>query len=71
MVRSERRSHTSHGPVVPTTGFAWDGSRLGMTRFADEETSATIERIGRRHQGTVKDALIASSARDGADAIVR
>jgi predicted nucleic acid-binding protein len=68
----EKREAISHIPrtVVPTTGFALDVSRLGMARFADEETSATVERIGRRHQGTVKDALIASSARDEADAIV-
>jgi predicted nucleic acid-binding protein len=68
----EKREAISHIPrtVVPTTGLAWDVSRLGMARFADEETSATIERIGRRHKGTVKDALIASSARDEADAIV-
>jgi rRNA-processing protein FCF1 len=41
-----------------------------MAGFPDEETSATIERIGRRHLGTVKDALIAASTRDEADAIV-
>jgi predicted nucleic acid-binding protein len=56
--------------VVPTTGFALDVSRLGMARLADEETSATIERIGRRHLRTVRDALIAASAHDEADAIV-
>ena len=68
----EKREAISHIPrtVVPTTGFALDVSRLGMARFADEETSATIERIGRRHLGTVKDALIAASTRDEADAIV-
>ncbi len=56
--------------VVPTTGFVLDVSRLGMARFADEETSATIERIGRRHLRTVKDALIAASTHDEAEALV-
>jgi predicted nucleic acid-binding protein len=56
--------------VVPTTGFAWDVSRLGMARLADDETNATLERIGQRHLPTVKDALIAASARDEADALV-
>jgi len=56
--------------VVPTTGFALDVSRLGMARFADEQTSATIERIGQRHPKNVKDALIAATACDEADALV-
>ena len=55
--------------VFPTTGFAWDVSRLGMAELADEETSATVERIG-RHLRNTKDALIAASARDKADALV-
>jgi hypothetical protein len=68
----KKREAILHIPraVVPTTGFAWDISRLGMAELADDETSATIERIGQRHLPTVKDALIASSARDRADAIV-
>jgi predicted nucleic acid-binding protein len=68
----EKREAISRIPrtIVPTTGFAWDVSKFGMARLADEETSATIERIGRRHLRTVKDALIAASARDEADALV-
>jgi predicted nucleic acid-binding protein len=56
--------------IVPTTGFAWDVSRLGIARLADDETSATIERMGRRHLKNTKDALIAASARDQADVLV-
>lgn len=41
-----------------------------MAKLADNETSATIERIGQRHLGTVKDALIATSAHGEADAVV-
>ena len=41
--------------VEPTTGFALDVSRLGMAGLADEETSATIERIGQRHLTNVPD----------------
>lgn len=68
----EKREAISRIPrtVVPSTGFALDVSRLGMARLADEETSATIERIGQRHLKTVKDALIAASARDEADVLV-
>jgi predicted nucleic acid-binding protein len=68
----EKREAISRIPrtVVPTTGFALDVSRLGMAGLADEETSATIERIGQRHLKNTKDALIAASARDEADAIV-
>jgi predicted nucleic acid-binding protein len=72
MPDEEKRTAISRIPrrVVPTTGFAWDVSRLGMARLADEETSATIERIGRRHVRNVKDALIAASTHDEADALV-
>ena len=56
--------------VVPTTGLALGVSRLGMSGLASKKTSATLERIGRRHLRTVKDALIAASARDQADALV-
>lgn len=68
----EKREAISRIPraVVPTTGFALDVSRLGMARLADEVTSATIERIGRRHRRTVKDALIAATVPYEADAIV-
>jgi predicted nucleic acid-binding protein len=68
----EKREAISRIPrtVVPTTGFALDVSRLDMARFANDETSATIERMGQRHLKNTKDALIAASARDEADAIV-
>ena len=68
----EKREAILHIPrsVVPTTGFVLDVSRLGMARFADEETTATIERIGRRRLRQAKGALIAASARDEADGIV-
>jgi len=56
--------------VVSTTGLALGVSRLGMVEPADNATSAMMERIGRRHLRTVKDAPIAASARDKADAIV-
>jgi predicted nucleic acid-binding protein len=56
--------------VVPTMGFASNVSRLGMARLANDETSATIEHIGRGHLRTVKDAIIAASARYEADAFV-
>ncbi len=69
---AEKREAISRIPraVVPTTGFALGVSKLGMAGLADEETSATIERIGQRHLKNTKDALIAASARDEADAIV-
>lgn len=41
-----------------------------MAKFADDETSATLERMGRRHLRNTRDALIAASARDEADALV-
>jgi len=65
----EKRKAISRIPrdIVPTTGFALDVSRLRMARLADEVTSATIERIGRLHLRTVRDALIAASARDEAE----
>ena len=56
--------------VVPTTGIAIGVSKLGIARTADEDTSATIERIGQRHLKNTMDALIAASARDEADVIV-
>lgn len=56
--------------IVPTTGFAMGVSRLGMAGLTNEETSATLERIGQRHLKTVKDALIAASASSRADALV-
>jgi hypothetical protein len=68
----EKRTAISRIPrrVVPTTGFVLDVSRLGMARLADEEPSETIERIGRREMRNVKDALIAASTHDEADALV-
>lgn len=68
----EKREAISRIPrtVVPTTGFALDVSRLGMAKFADDDTSATIERMGQLHLKNTKDALIAASARDEADVIV-
>lgn len=69
---AEKREAISRIPrtVVPTTGVAVGVSRLGMARFADDDTSATIERIGQRHVKNTRDALIAASARDEADMIV-
>jgi predicted nucleic acid-binding protein len=68
----EKREAISRIPrtVVRTTGLALGVWRLGMAEFADKKTNVTLERIGRRHLRTVKDALIAASARDKADAIV-
>jgi hypothetical protein len=68
----EKKTAISRIPrrIVPTTGFAFDISSLGMASFADEETSATIERIGRRRLRDVADGLIAVSARAEADAFV-
>lgn len=68
----EKREAISRIPrtVVATTGFALDVSRLGMAEFADDDTSATLERMGQRHLKNTKDALIAASASDKADAIV-
>lgn len=40
--------------VVPTTGFALDVSRLGMARFADDDMSETIGRMGQRHLKNTK-----------------
>jgi rRNA-processing protein FCF1 len=41
-----------------------------MAKFADDDTSATIERMSQLHLKNTKDALIAASARDEADVIV-
>jgi len=69
---AEQREAISRIPrtVVPTTGFATGVSRLGMAAFADDDTSATIERMGQRHLKNTKDALIAASAGEKADVIV-
>jgi len=68
----EKREAISRIPrtVVPTTGFALGVSRLGMAAFADDDTSATLERMGQRHLRNTMDALIAASAGDEADVIV-
>lgn len=68
----EKRKAISRIPrtVVATTGLAWGVSRLGMAAFADDDTSATIERMGQRHLKNTMDALMAASARDEADVFV-
>jgi hypothetical protein len=72
MPAGEKRDAVERIPrrVVPTTGFALDVSRLDMARLADDETSAAIERIGRRKLRDVQDALIAATTPDEADALV-
>lgn len=68
----EKRAAISRIPrnVVATTGVALGVSRLGMAKTADDDTSATMERMGQRHLKNTKDALIAASACEQADVIV-